>query len=335
MSFSTALSLAAGYALQLHLPYLAPMFALLLTMHPAPPPGPKKLLAIITVIPLTLGIGLLLIPLLVYYPLPAVLLVGLGLYASFYLTVNKGKAILGLFLTMGLTLISAAGTLSSVLAALVIQSLVISVAVAILSQWLVYPFFPEDSNSAKAKPEPDESPQQSSWIALRATLIMLPAYFLVLSNPSLYLPVIMKSVSLSQQSSLISARNAGRELLGSTFLGGCFAIAFWGALGLATNLWMFFLWTLLFTSYFAAKIHGVIASRFPPSFWQNIAVTMLILLGSAVMDSNNGKDVYVAFYTRMSLFIAVTLYAWLTVYLLEIWRGRRIDSRESTEPSPC
>ncbi len=335
LSATTALSLAAAYALQLPLPYLAPIFALLLTLQPAPPLGVKKLLGLLVLIFVTLGSGLLLIPLLVYYPLPAILLVGLGLYTSFYLMVNKGKMLPGLFLTIGFTLISAAGTVSSALAILVIQSLAIGIVIAILCQWLVYPWFPEDPSPAEAKPPPGKGADHSNWLALRGALIIMPAYLLVLSNPAMYMPVIMKSVSLSQQSSLVSVRNAGQELLGSTFLGGCFAIAIWALLGMTVNLWMFFLWMLLFTTWFAAKIYGVLTSRFPPSFWQNVAVTLLILLGSAVLDSQNGKDVYAAFFSRISLFVAVTLYAWLAVYLLESWRKRRLIRRTTLKSSPC
>jgi hypothetical protein len=84
---------------------------------------------------------------------------------------------------------------------------------------------------------------------------------------------------------------------------------------------------LLFTTYFAAKIFGVISSRYTPSFWQNVAVTMLILLGSAVQDSANGDDVYSAFATRMGLFVAVTFYAWGAVSVLETWRNVRSGKR--------
>ena len=54
-------------------------------------------------------------------------------------------------------------------------------------------------------------------------------------------------------------------------------------------------------------------------------MTMLILLGPAVEDSANGKDVYAAFFVRMCLFVAVTLYAWLAVYLLEYLRAHRLS----------
>ena len=323
LSSVMALSLACAYALALPLPFIAPLFALVLTATPAPPMGPKSLLGLLFVTLITMSIGLLLIPLLMHYPVTAVLLVAIGLYLSFYLTVNRGKALVGAFLTVGFTLISAAGTVAFSLATTVIQSLVFGIALAIVCHWVVYPWFPEDPVQP-TKITTDDSPKaQSNWLALRGTMIVLPVYLLALTNPTMYLAIIMKSVALAQQSSLLNARDAGRELLGSTFLGGCFAILFWVLLGISTNLWMFFLWMLLFGVYFSSKIYRLISSRFPASFWLNVAMTLLILLGPAVADSDSGKDVYAAFVVRMGLFIAVTLYAWLAVDFLEYLRMRR------------
>jgi len=223
------------------------------------------------------------------------------------------------------------------LALIVIQSLVVAVGLAIVCQWIVYPWFPEPAGSVPVPPTPNAS--TSNWIALRATLIVLPPFLLALANPAIYMALIMKSIMLGQQGSLVSARTAGRELLGSTFLGGCFAIVFWFALKLNPNLWMFFWWMLLFGIVFAAKLYRVVATRYPASFWQNAGVTMLILLGPAVEDTANGKDVQAAFVTRMSLFVAVTLYAWAAVYLLEQWRIRRLarppGTLHATEARSC
>ncbi|MCP3866827.1 MAG: DUF2955 domain-containing protein [Gammaproteobacteria bacterium] len=323
LSLTIALALACAYALQLPLPFIAPLFALMLTATPAPPMGVKSLTGLILVVLVTLSVGLLLIPMLMSYPVSAVLIVALGLYLSNYLTINMAKGLVGAFLTVGVTLISAAGMASYELAVAVINALIIGIVLAILCQWVVYPLFPEDTAPARKAPPPGTGNPRSNWVALRATMIVLPAYLLALTDPSTYLAIIMKSVSLGQQGSVVSARQAGWELLGSTFLGGCFAILFWFMLGLVTSLWMFFLWMLLFGVYFSCKLYGLIPSRHPPSFWQNVAVTMLILLGPAVEDSANGKDVYAAFAVRMGLFIAVTIYAWFAVYLLEHLRHRR------------
>jgi len=331
LSLTMALSLAGAYALQLPLPYLAPIFALLFTAPPAPPMGVKKLFGLIVVVMITLGVGLLLIPLLLYYPLSAMLIVAAGLYFSTYLTVNRGKVLFGMLLTIGFTMISAAGTIDFAIAVMVIKALVIDTGIAIACQWIVYPWFPEDTAPAQSGPAAAGA-VQSNWIALRATLILLPAYLLVLTNPAMYMPIILKSVSLSQQSSEIDLRHAGRELLGSTFLAGLFAILFWFLLDLATNLWMFFWWMLLFGVYFAGKVYRILPGRFPASFWQNVVITLLILLGPAVQDSANGKDVYAAFAVRMGLFIAVTLYAWLATAVLEQMRDRHLSRIARTSP---
>jgi hypothetical protein len=318
-----ALSLALAYGMAVPLPFIAPILAFSLSAAPAPPMGLKGLLGLILVMCLTLGIGLLLIPLLTYYPVSGVLLVGVGLYFATYLSVSQGKGMVGTLLTVGLTMIPAAGVYDFAAALSVIEGLVSGMALAVLCLWVVYPLFPEESG-AVARPE-HESPEHANWIALRVALVVLPPFLIALTNPSAYLKVIMKSVLLGQQSSVVDTRNAGRELLGSTFLAGGFAILFWFALKISPDLWMFFLWTLLFCAYFAAKLFGLLSSRYSPSFWQNVFVTMLILLGSAVQDSASGDDVYTAFAVRMGLFIVVTVYAWAAVYTLDTWRNRRVN----------
>lgn len=325
LSLTLALALAGAYALGVPLPYLAPIFALVLTASPVPPMGFKGLFGLLLLVIITMGIGLLLSPLLANYPVSVLLIIALGLFMSNFLSVNKGKGAAGTFLTAGLTLITAAGVASFAAALTVVEALMVGIGLAVLSQRIVYPLFPEDSSPARpTKKVAPPGSEQSNWIAIRATLIVFPAYLLALINPSMYLPIIMKSVSLAQQGSIMHARSAGRELLGSTFLGGCFAILFWFALGIETNLWMFFLWMLLFGMYYSSKLYRLIATRFPASFWINVVITMLILLGPAVQDSASGKDVYKAFAMRMALFSAVTLYAWAAVRVLEYLRNRRL-----------
>ncbi len=124
------------------------------------------------------------------YQLTAVLLVAVGLYLSTYLTVNLNKNLPGVFMVMGLTLVSAAGAVSDVLATTVIQSLIFGIIIATLCQALVYPFFPEDPLPPQAAPpkEQTKNAEQSNWIAICSTLIVLPAYLLVLINSAMYMP---------------------------------------------------------------------------------------------------------------------------------------------------
>jgi hypothetical protein len=53
---------------------------------------------------------------------------------------------------------------------------------------------------------------------------------------------------------------------------------------------------------------------------------MLILLGPAIEDSANGKDVIRASAIRVCLFVGLALYAWATVWALERWRASRSEA---------
>lgn len=313
---TVALALASGYGLDMPFPYFAPLFAVLLTAAPGRPLAPKALLGLILVVTFALGLGLSLTPFLDLYPFAVVLIIAVCLYGATYLNVGAGKALPSILLTMGVTMIPAAGLVEYAVAVDVLQALIIGIVLAVICQWVVYPFFPEGDTPTKPQ-APSLPPDQARWVAARATLIIIPPVLLAFTNPALYMASIIKTASIAQQGSRLSAGSAGRELIGSTFVAGCLAVVFWYALRLAPTLWMFFLWMLLFGVYFGTKLYGARASRFPPSFWQNVAVTLLILLGPAVQDSATGKDVQQAFAMRFALFVAITVYAWLAIILLE------------------
>ncbi len=158
---------------------------------------------------------------------------------------------------------------------------------------------------------------------MRAVLIIFPPFLLFLTNPSFYVPIMAKSVLLGQQASIVSARSAGRDMVAAVFLAGGVSIVFWLLLKICPSLWMFFLWTLLIGIYCAGKMYGVIASRFPPAFWSDVVVNILVLIGPAVLDSATGQDVYRRFAIRFGLFVAVALYAWFAIVMLEWLRARR------------
>lgn len=321
LSLTIALALVLAYAMASPLPYLAPIFAWLLTMEPKKPLGLKGLLVLVAVTALTTGTGLLIIPLLSDYPATAILVVLIALFFSTYISVSLGQVTVGMLLTIGITLISAVGTVSFVAATAVIEALVLAVVISVICQWLVYPLFPEDPGT----PEPPAGKvdnEHALWISLRTTLIVIPVYLVCLTNPMMYTALILKSVSLGQQSTVVDTKAAAKVLLGSTLMGGVLAILFWFALKLNVSLWMFFLWMLLTGMGIAAKVYGLRASKYSVDFWSSALVTMLILLGPAVADSANGKDVYQAFAVRMSLLVAVALYASVTVLALDRLRAR-------------
>lgn len=332
LACSATAALVIAYALAMPLAYLAPALAVALSATINKPVAVKHLLALLVLVALCTGVGIALGPLLIHYPVSAILVVTVGLFLANSIVVSGGaKALVGLLLTMGVAMISAAAVASAVLAKVVVIALIGGSAIAVVCHSVACLVFPEHDLIAEPT-APDAAPVAASasasdtrWLAIRATLILLPAYFMVLVNPTLYMPLIMKSANLGQQASMLEARVAARELLLSTALAGVCAVMFWFALKLAPSLWFFGWWMLLFMLYLAGKLHGALASRFGATFWQAVAIQMLILLGPAVQDSANGNDVYQAFAIRFSLFMVVTLYAISAIWLLEYWRERRSE----------
>ncbi len=332
LAFGTAICLAASFGLALPVPFIPPLLTLFLLAMRNQPLSFKAGMALAVLAAVTTGSGLLLIPLLRHYPASGLCLVALCLFLCFRHALRGGSPLVSTFLTIGLTLISAAGATAFVIALTVVEALVKGMLLASLAVILAHWLLPEPPGAAEPAPGVPPDPEQGAWIALRATLVVIPAYLLALIDPGSYLAVVMKAVGIGQQVCATSARDAGRELVGSTLLGGLLAIGFWWALGLFPHLWMFFLWTLLFILLLARRLYQLSPNRQTPGFWLNTAATLLILLGQSVQDSANGKDVYAAFAVRMGLFVGLTLYACTAVRLID---RRRLRPAPSERSSPC
>ncbi|MCP2071815.1 UNVERIFIED_ORG: uncharacterized membrane protein YgaE (UPF0421/DUF939 family) [Pseudomonas lini] len=317
LATGTALCLAASFAMALPIPFIAPVFAVLLLATLNRPLQLKAGLTLALAAMLTTGVGLLLIPILRYYPVSGILLISVSLFLVFRFGLRGGNNLIVTFLVIGLTMISSAGFADFDLAMMIIgalvKGLILAVIVLALSHWL----FPEPANTPAPPAAPALRAEEVDRVALRAALIVLPTFLVALIDPASYLPIVLKAVSLGQQSSTTTTRNAARELIGSTLLGGLLAVLFWCALSLFVHLWMFFLWMLLFGLALARKLYALSPTRLSPGFWLNSLITLIILLGQSVQDSIAGKDVYTAFAVRMGLFILVSLYACLMVHVLD------------------
>ncbi|MFC4278858.1 DUF2955 domain-containing protein [Achromobacter aloeverae] len=332
LAAGVALCMAASFGLALPIPFIAPALAVFLfTMMPRPLSF-KAAAGLLLVVLLTTSVGLLLTPVLRHYPGSGVLAIGLSLFLAFRYGLRGGNAVVSLFLVVGLTMISAAGSVAFALALVVIEALLKGLLVVLVALPLCHWLFPDPAGLPAAPAPPTLPHALASRVALRATLIVLPALLLALTDPLAYMPILMKSASLGKQSCALAARGAAKEMLGSTLWAGVLALLFWHALGLQVNLWMLFLWTLLFGLVIAARIYRLRRSRFSPGFWLNTQATMIILLGQSIQDSVAGKDVQTAFAVRMGLFLSVALYACLMQHLLA-WPARPSPSSNALMPS--
>lgn len=320
------LSVLIAYGLALQLPFVVCVLAVLLLCKPGPPIPFAKGAVMAMVVAALLVAGVLMVPLLENYPVTGVVLTGAVLYAVFFAGARSASP-LTIFLVIAFTFIPVAGVADQALTTVLSVAVGVGLGTGVLVSGVSHVFFPDAPGPANVAAAPATvSSEAASWRALQATLVIMPVFVLALTNPAFYLAAIMKTAMLGQQADATNARSAGRELVGSTLMGAWMATLVWLGLSLRPNLWMLMLWLVAAALWAGVRLFRVKPTSFPPSFWLNALVTMLILLGPAIEDAAVGKDVYRASATRVALFVGVALYAWATVWVLERWRASRAKS---------
>lgn len=320
LRIGTGIGLATGicYGLALPMPHLGVIMAWVVLCRPGEPLSlGKGLLGGALLLAVMVG-GVLLVPLLTHYALAAVLLVALLLYLLMQQAM-AGKGAAAMLLIMAITVIPVAGLIEQSLAIALAQMMGLGILIGTLVNRLAHALFPPLQVAGAATrpvPLPPEHPER---LALRAVAMVLPMWLLALGNPAFYIPAVMKTVTLAQQSTSLNARQAGQELVLSTLMGALLAFALWLGLSLWPSILMLVLMLALMTLWLARRLVRLVAGRFPPSFWSNAWITALILFGPAIEDSATGKDVWLAAAMRCGLYLVVAGYGWLCILLLEQW----------------
>jgi hypothetical protein len=323
LAIGLGLAVLIAYGLALQLPFAVCVVAVLLLCKPGPAIPLVKGAVFALVIAALLATGLLMVPLLENYRVTGLLLTGALLYAVFFAGARSRNP-LTIFLVIALTFIPVAGVAEQALATAVSQTFGVGLAIGALVSGFSHALFPDPPGPAPIPaPRAAVSPEAASWSARQATLVVMPVFVVALTNPSLYLATILKTVTVAQQAGATNARTAGRELVGSTAVGALLATVVWFGLSLRPNLWMLTLWIVAAALWAGARLFRVKPSSESPSFWVNALITMLILLGPAIEDAAVGNDVYKASAIRVALFVGVALYGWAMVWALERWRTSR------------
>ena len=324
LGIGLGLAVLIAYGLALPAPFVVCVMTVMLLCKPGPPIPLVKGAVVAVAVGALLLAGVLLVPLLEHFAITGVLIIGLLLYTVFFAGARNASP-LTVILVIAFTFIPVAGVADQALVSALSGALALGLGIGVFVSGMSHGLFPDTPSPTQRQAAPTPLHIETArWGALRATLVVLPVFVLALSNPTLYLAAIIKTVALGQQASAVNARSAGRELVGSTLMGAAMATLLWLGLSLRPNLWMLMLWMVAAALWAGARLYGVTSTSFAPSFWSNALVTMLILLGPAIEDSANGKDVYRASLVRVCLFVGVALYAWATVSVLDRWQAARV-----------
>ncbi|RLA36672.1 MAG: hypothetical protein DRQ64_09950 [Gammaproteobacteria bacterium] len=327
LALGTALSLAFSQIAAWQLSFLAPVFTLVLLATPLPAPtlksGIKIVLALL--LPLLLG-ALTLLPFLEHLRSVGVLLVALALFYSFYFTSRGGAAVLGTFMTIGLTLVVTIGSVSIDMLSAVAQGLALGAIFGLVFVSIAHNLLPDlsmgapaagaaDSTQALAKAEPKEALRK----ALRALLVTFPLTFLFLlsSASASYIAVMIKVAAMGQQASVDNSREMGRSMLESTLWGGLGAVIAWQVLSIWPSLLMYTLLIGLAGLLFGPRIFQGQGMHPKFSMWSYAYLTMIVVLAPAVLDSQSGSAAGAAFYSRLFLFVVIAVYGSIAVAVFD------------------
>jgi hypothetical protein len=323
LSLGLGLAVLIAYGFALPMPFVVCLMSILVLCKPGPPLPLIKGLVIAVIFAVLVASGVLMVPFLENYAWSGILLTGTILYGIFYFGQVRAHP-LTMVLVISFALIPVAGVEDQAIVGRLSLTLAVGVLTGALVSAASNAFFPDPPAPAAKRPAAAVASRDAArWIALRATVIVMPVFVLALTNPPFYIATIMKTVALSQQAGEVDARFAGGELVGSTLMGALVAAILWLGLSLHPSLWMLALWMMGAALWTGSGIFGTRSTSLRPSFWSNALITMLILLGPAIEDSASGKSVFEASAVRTLLFIAVALYAWGTVRVLERWRNAR------------
>jgi len=327
LAAGTALSLWVSQAVGWGLSFIAPVMTLVILALPLPALKLEQGIKFLAAMTLSMYAGLLLLPWLLDYQLVGLLLLVLALYWSFYFTARGGSAVLGTFITMGIALSTAVGSVSVDATLMLINGLIMNAVIGIVFVWIAHALLPD--SMAGGFPVPDRPPgsakpelAEARWSAFRSFVIVFPiAFWFMLSGASMsYVPVMIKVASMGQQATNEGARLAGRSLIMSTIIGGAGAIIGWNILSVAPTLIIYTLLIALAGLIFGPRIFQGKGMHAEAGTWSYAYLTMIVILAPAVMDTAGGSSADTAFWSRLVMFALATLYGVAAVYVVDAFR---------------
>jgi len=322
LALGSALSMGFAQLLNWPLSFIAAIFTMLLLALPIGAPTLKGGVKFVMALVIPAYAGMLLLPLLEYARWAGVLLVTLALFGSFYYSARGGSPIMGMFMTVGITIVVTVGSVSADVMLIVVNGVAVSAASGIAFVMLAHALLPDlpapQSSGGANKPTVAGKPSRESARknALRSLMVVLPVViiFLFISSSTSYVVVMIKVASMGQQANSEVTRAMGRQQLESTVWGGIGAIIAFQLLSIYPSLLLFCLLISLACLVYGTGIFHGPGMHPRGSMWSYALLTLIIVLTPAVTSSGDASS---AFYTRLMLFIIIAVYGTISVAVFD------------------
>jgi hypothetical protein len=325
MALGTALSMGFSQIVNWPIAFLAAIFTLLMLSLPLPAPTFKSGLKFVLALVIPAYAAMLLIPFMIHARWSGVLLVTLALFGSFYYSARGGSPLMGMFMTLGLTMVVTVGSVNADANIMVVNGVAVGAAAGIAFVVIAHallPDFPPPENAspaAKPAPPPKPCPETSRRNAFRSLAVVLPLVliFLFMSSSTSYVVVMIKVASMGQQANVAVSRSMGKEQIESTILGGIGAIITFWVMTMYSSLLMFCLLVGLACLIYGKRIFQGPGRHPRAGMWSYALMTMLILVTPAVTNTQETGDAGAAFYIRLLLFIVIAIYGTISVAVFD------------------
>jgi len=324
MALGTALAMWFCQAVGWTMSFICPVFAVVILSLPIPAPSFGGGVKFVAALSLSVYAGLALLPFLEYHRGVGTLLFSLALFHSFYYVARGGSPILGMFMTVGLTMVAAIGSVSIDALVGVAKGMTVGGFAGMGFVWLAHAILPDpppDPSAAQKRPTPPPPPDArvAARIALRSTMIVLPLaiWFLFSASSATYAVIMIKVATMGPQAEAEKRREMGRSFIGSTVIGGVAAIVIWNILRIWPSLTLYSLLIGLMCLIMGPKIFAGRSLASNGSTWSYGLLTALIIIAPAVTDSMGGDTASASFSVRLSLFVFIAIYGTVVVRVFD------------------
>ncbi|OBT13983.1 hypothetical protein A9264_02255 [Vibrio sp. UCD-FRSSP16_10] len=307
-------SAAIAYAINWPLAFLFPIFTTLLLSMPLGQMTPKQLLMALFNTVKGFCFGLLFSVVLIKFPVIFLLLMFVSLFYIYYYLNRGGSFWLTLMLMLSILILPMLNTMSEGLAIGFSLGFVGSAWAAIVFVFVMYYVVPdtEKVNFPPAKPFSHTYSPIAAQFALKSTLVAFPivAFCITYARADLLLTMIFAAM-FTLKPELSAGKEAGRNSLISTVLGGAIAFVFYWAL-VAVPLFQFFI-ILMFG--IALYMGMNIFSSNPTGKYYGSAMTCVIVLINGNMGADS--DFISALVSRILFISLAILYIVVTLRILD------------------
>jgi len=268
------------------------------------------------------GVGFIFTQFILPFPVIYVPLLAIALFQTYYHLNRGGSFWLVLMLLICLLLMPMLAGLNEGLAIGVISGLVGSSWLTICLLWVVHYIVP-DAPGGPAMPKPPGYQPVYSWsaaeLALKSTVVVLPiAIIFIANNWTSQILVMVFAAIFTLSPDLDKGREAGKNSIRSTLIGGCVAFfVFWALVAVPEYHFLVLLMFITSLGFGAAINSGKPIAKYLPS----AMVAMIILVNSSLAE---GADFSENFVLRILFISMASIYVVAALKVLNVFWPQKI-----------